>query len=231
MTKTTNARIAGITFLIYIAIGITGMVLQSQATVGGTITAKLASISQHVLQMRLVLICGLLEPACAIVLAATLYSITRDVDRDLALLGLLFRFGEGLIGAIASRSTLESLWLVTLGATGSPNHATVEALGTYVLQAPRGGADAIFFAVGSTLFSFLLLRGRKIPVILGWLGVGASGLLAVALPMQFAEFLSARIVAFLWIPMALYEVPLGVWLVTKGVTSPRTRQEQTPARV
>ena len=230
MTQTAKARIAGIAFLSYIAIGIVGMVLYAQATAGGAVAAKLASISQHVLQMRFVLVCGLIEAACPIVLAVTLYSITRDEDEELALMGLLFRFGEGLIGAVASRSTLESLWLATLGASGNPSPATVETLGTYLLQAPNGGIGAVFFAVGSTLFSFLLLRGKKIPVFLAWLGVSASVLLAVALPMQFAGFLSARIVSFLWIPMALYEVPLGVWLVIKGVSSPKARQ-QTAAKV
>jgi hypothetical protein len=226
MTPTTNARIAGITFLSYIAIGIAGLVLYTHAVVGEAIVAKLANISQHVVQMRLVLLCGLIENVCAIVLAVTLYSITRDEDEELASLGLLFRFGEGLIGAVALRSTLESLWLATLGSAGIPSPATVETLGTYLLLAPNGGISAIFFAVGSTLFSFLLLRGRKIPVSLAWLGVGASVLLAVALPMQFVGFLSARIVSFLWIPMALYEVPLGVWLIIKGVPPPKMRQRQ-----
>jgi hypothetical protein len=229
MTQRTNARIAGFAFLLYIAIGITGLVLYAQAVGGGPIAAKLASISQHVLQMRLVLLCGLIENVCAIVLAGTLYSITRDQDEELALLGLLFRFGEGLIGAVAARSTLESLWLATLGSSGAPSPASVETLGTYLLQAPNGGMSAVFFAVGSTLFSVLLLRGRKIPVPLAWLGVGASVLLAAALPMQFSGFLSTRIASFLWMPMVLYEVPLGIWLVIKGVPPPKMRQRYAAA--
>ena len=35
--------------------------------------------------------------------------------------------------------------------------------------------SATFFAVGSTLFSYLLLRGRMIPILLAWLGVGVDG--------------------------------------------------------
>ena len=34
MTRTTNARIAGVTFLVYIAAGITSMVLYARATEG-----------------------------------------------------------------------------------------------------------------------------------------------------------------------------------------------------
>ena len=110
MTHKTNARIAGFAFLFYIAAGITGMVLFSQATRGEGITAKFASIAQHVLQLRLTIILGLLEAVCAFVLAVTLYAITRDQDSDLAMLALIFRVGEGLLGAISTRATLEMLW-------------------------------------------------------------------------------------------------------------------------
>ena len=46
MTRTSNARIAGVTFLIYIMTGVTSMVLSGQTTAGaeGT-TEKLASTS------------------------------------------------------------------------------------------------------------------------------------------------------------------------------------------
>jgi hypothetical protein len=82
------------------------MALYSQAVADGAIVAKLANIGHHVLQMRLLFVCELIEAVCAIVLAVTLYSMTRDEDEELALLGLLFRFGEGLlIGAFACRST------------------------------------------------------------------------------------------------------------------------------
>jgi hypothetical protein len=102
MTQTTSGRIAGFTFLLYIAAGIASMVLFSQVTGGEeAIPAKLASIAQHVLQVRLTILLGLLQAVCAIVLAVTLYAITRDQGPDLAMLALTFRVGEGLLGAVA----------------------------------------------------------------------------------------------------------------------------------
>ena len=88
MTRTTNARIAGFTFLFYIVVGIASMLLFSQATSGEAVPAQLASIAQHVLQVRLTIVLGLLQAVCAIVLAVTLYAITRDQDSDLAMLAL-----------------------------------------------------------------------------------------------------------------------------------------------
>jgi len=51
MTRRTNARIAGFTFLFYIAAGITTPVLSGRATQGEGIPAKLASIAQHTVQL------------------------------------------------------------------------------------------------------------------------------------------------------------------------------------
>src|SRR5260370_5100782 len=131
MTHTTNARIAGFTFLLYIGVGIASMVLFSHATTGQEITAKFASIAQHVLQLRLTIILGLLQAVCAIVLAVTLYAITRDQDSDLAMLALTFRVGEGLLNAISTRETLELLCLGTSTGPKAPGSVTLPASGTY----------------------------------------------------------------------------------------------------
>jgi hypothetical protein len=79
---------------------------------------------------------------------------------------------------------------------------------------------ATFFAVGSALFSWLFLRGRMIPSPLAWLGVVASVLLVVCLPLQLAGWLAGPITRLMWLPMLAFEVPLGLWLLIKGVAVP-----------
>ena len=223
MTRTTNARIAGFTFLFYIVVGIASMLLFSQATSGEVATEKLASIAQHVPQVRLTIVLGLLQAVCAIVLAVTLYAITRDQDSDLAMLALIFRVGEGLLGAISTRATLDLLWLGTSAGPKAPDAATLQALGTYLLNGPDWNMSAILFAMGSTLFSYLLLRGRTVPVPLAWIGVVASLLLVVSLPLQLAGVLSGPVTPYVWIPMLAFEVPLGFWLLIKGVRTQTIR--------
>ena len=176
MTRRSNARIAGFTFLIYIAVALTGMVLSSRASSGVGTAAKLASIAQHVPTMRLAILLELVGCFCAFVLAGTLYAITRDQDQDLALLALTLRVAEGVIGAVALQRPLGKLWLATVGGADAPDPAAAQALGAYLLKLPSWGSDlpATFFAVGSLLFAWLLLRGRIVPVALAWLGVLAS---------------------------------------------------------
>ena len=115
MTLTTNARVAGFTFWIYFAAGIASMILAGNAPA----TAVLALITSF----------------CALVLGVTLYAITREQDRDLALMAMACR----------------------------------------VIEAVPGHGE-IYFAVGSTIFSWLLLRGRMIPAGLGLARRGGVGL-------------------------------------------------------
>lgn len=224
MTRSSNARIAGFTFLFYIVAGVASMIMSAHSVAGHDVATKLISVGQHLLQMQLTVLLGLIQSICAILLAVTLYSITRDEDPDLALLAMICRVCEGLSGALSLNTSLGLLWLAASSETSGPSQATVNALGTYLLQAPHGNLDAIFFALGSTLFAWLLLRGRMIPVPLAWLGVAASVLLVVALPPQLAGFLSGQFVSFVWIPMAVYEIPLGLWLIIKGVSAQNRRQ-------
>ena len=220
MTRRTNARIAGFTFLFYIAVGVASMVLSGKAIRGEGIAAKLASIAQHATYVRvdvlLVLLCGF----SAIALGVTLYALTRDEDPDLAMLGLTCRVGEGLIGGISVQTSVGLLWLATAAGADAPNPEASQALGAYLLKGQGWGTSATFFGVGSTFFSYLLLRGRMIPIPLAWLGVVASVLVVVGAPLQLAGLLHGPATQLMWIPMAAFEIPLALWLLIKGAAMP-----------
>lgn len=168
MTRRTNATLAGITFLVYIAAGIGAMKLSGNAHATGLLS--------------------IVQSFSALILGVTLYSITRDVDRDLAMLAMLSR----------------------------------------VLEAAPGPGE-MYFAVGSALFAWLLLRGRMIPSALAWLGCVGSVLLVILLPLQVAGFFggpgswSSPVTWAVWLPMLLYEVTLAAWLIVKGVAAPSAR--------
>jgi uncharacterized protein DUF4386 len=224
MTRTTNARLAGFTFLFYIAVAFPSMVLFGRATGAPGIAAKLAGIAQHATELRVTLLLSLLSCFAALVLAVTLYAITRAQDPDLALLGLTCRVGEGVLGGASIQRTVGLLWLATAAGANAPEPAAAHALGAFLLSGGGWGVGAAFFAVGSTLFAWLLLRGRMIPVPLAWLGVVASVLIAVGLPLQLAGFLRGPVTSLMWLPMLAFEVPLGLWLLVKGAAAPAARE-------
>jgi len=163
MTRRTNATVAGVTFLVYIAAGISSMAF-AHSNAAALLT--------------------LVQSFSALVLGVTLYAITREQDPDLALLAMLCRVIEGV-----------------------PGH----------------GGGAIYFAVGSTIFCWLLLRGRMIPIALAWLGVAASALLVVLLVLQSAGMFgagtnwSSSLTWIVWLPMLVFELTFAFWLIVKGV--------------
>jgi hypothetical protein len=169
MTRTTNARIAGFTYLFYLAAGIASLVLAGRAHAADVLSV-LTSFS-------------------ALVLGVTLYAITREQDPDLAILALTCR--------------------------------VIEAI---------PGEGMIYFAVGSTIFGWLLLRGRMIPIALAWLGVLAGVLLVVMLLLQRAGLFggavnwSSSVTWLMSFPMLVFELTLAMWLIVKGIAMPPNRQ-------
>ena len=228
MTRNTNARIAGFTYLFYAAIGICSEVLMHQArgSVDGD-AAKLARIGQYATNVRLTILITVLECFSALVLAVTLYGITREEDHELAMLGLVCRVAEGVLGSINNiPGYLGLLWLAKAGVgTGAADILTTNALRAFVLMpGPSVPVSAIFFAVGSTIFSWLLLRGRMVPISIAWLGVFASGLLVVVLPLQLAGFPTGPLTGYYqWLPALVFQIVLALWLLIKGVATPATR--------
>lgn len=168
MTRTANARTAGVTYFVYLVAGIASMAMASRPPAVSVLTLAMSF--------------------SAVVLGVTLWALTREQDPDLAMIALACRLLEAV-----------------------------------------PGDGAIFFAVGSTIFSWLLLRGRMIPTALAWLGVAASLLLAVVLPVQQAKLLggpmawSSSITWLVWLPMLVFELTFGVWLIVRGVAPPQAR--------
>jgi hypothetical protein len=223
VTRTTNARIAGFAFLFYAAIGICNELLMHHVTSANGDSAKLARIAQYPTDVRIAILITLLESFSALVLAVALYGITRDQDHELAMLALTCRVTEGVLVSLRIPTYAGLLWLAKAGVgTGAPDIATTNALRAFLMMpGPSVPISAIFYAVGSTIFSYLLLRGRMVPVAIAWMGVFASGLLAVRLPLQLAGFYTGPLTGYYqWLPALVFQVALALWLLIKGVATP-----------
>ena len=211
MTRTTNARLAGAMLLLFFAAGIVEMALYGRAISGEGMAAKLASAAEHAQLIRIVGVLSLFMTVAVFVLAVTLYALTREYDRDLSLLALLCFAAQGVIGAM---NAVPKLALVPIAT--SDNAAVANVLGSVLLNVRHLGIRGVLlFAVGSALYSWLFLRARAIAVPLAWLGVLASTLLIVVLPLQLVGIMEWA--WFIWIPMAVFEVTLALWLLIKGV--------------
>jgi len=139
----------------------------------------------------------------AVSLAMTLFVVTRVEQPIFAALGMIFRLAEGLLG--------EAL---ALAGVALPQRTLVAAT---------------LFAIGSTFFCWLLLRGHMLPRSLAWTGVVASVILVVGLPLQLGGLLGAPLTMLMWMPMLGFEIPGGLWLLLKGV--PPSPSYQPAAKV
>jgi hypothetical protein len=220
VTRRTNARLAGLAFLVYIAVGIRTMMLFGRAMAGHGVDAKLATLAQHAADLRAGVLLVLLTSLCALVLGVTLWALTREQDADVAMLGMLCRLCEGLAGALTVQRTMGLLWLTGAAGDGSLDAPAMRTLGAWLLNGHVSGVGAIFFAVGSLLFAWLLARGRIIPSPLAWWGVITSAAAVVALPLEFVGYFPSRWIWYVWLPLAAFEVPLALWLLVKGAAAP-----------
>jgi hypothetical protein len=188
--------------------------------------ATLARFGEYAADVRIDVLIKVLEVFSALVLAVTLYGITRDEDHELAMLALVCRVAEGVFLALSIPSYLGLVWLAKAGVgPGALDSSTTNALRTFMLMpVPSVPLSTIFFAVGSTIFSHLFLRGRIVPVAIAWMGVFASGLLAVALPLQLAGVPTGPLHGYYqWLPALVSQTALALWLLVKGVALPATR--------
>ena len=222
MNKRMAARVAGFAFLLYIVVAMTGMVLYGRAASGDNPSAKLASLARHAGEARLAGILELTGCYCALVLAVTLFVITRDVDRNLALFVMVFRTAEGIVGAALMSRSFGRVWLATATGAGAPDPAATNALAAMLFRLPDWGFEisALSFAIGSTVFAYLLVRGRLVPAWMAWLGFFGSILVVLVLPLQLAELVHGPILRLVWLPLLAFEVPLGFWLIFRGVAEP-----------
>jgi hypothetical protein len=219
------ARLAGALFLIVIAAVLASSVLQGGVVSGGDdIGDTFRTIADDTVSFRASTVLLLVAAVGTLALAAMLYALTKRQDENLAILALACRVVEAALYTVKIFSAL-----ILLSLSQAPT-AGAQELGAVVADAASWSTDvgAVFFAVGSTLFAYLLLRARSIPVPLAALGVGASLILVVGVPLDTAASRTTAQGAsiIIWLPMFVFEIATGVWLLVRGA---RTSSFVAPA--
>lgn len=158
------------------------------------------------------------------VLLATwgLYVLLRPIDRNLAVLAVFFRLVELAVHFGVTVNSLAALRLLSGAKYLQPiETAQLHSLAQLALGVQGAGMNMgfILLGLGSALFAYLLYKSRYIPrLIAGW-GVLASLLLA-GYALTIIVFPKAGSLQFLpMLPMGVYEVTLGFWLLLRGVRS------------
>lgn len=221
------ARLAGFLYLTIIVTSILSLFLvESRLVVDGDPAATAARIAANQTLFRAGFVYDMVMFASVVALAWALFVILRGVDRNQALLALLWRMAEAVVGAVTV--LLGVLVVLLVGSQGVRAAFEPEQLHSLVdvLLTARGiGFDVtiFFLSLGTIVNCRLLYRSRYVPRVLAGLGIAAFVLMLVGavvsllLP-QYKDLAMAG-----WAPGIVFEVVIGVWLLLNGVrTAPAT---------
>jgi Domain of unknown function (DUF4386) len=215
------ARLAGFLYLTIIVTSILSLFLvEARLVVEGDPAATTQRIATNQTLFRAGLVYDLVMFASVIALAWALFVMLRGVDRNRALLGLLWRMAEAVVGAV----TVLLGVLVVLLVDGQDAAATLEptqlhALVHALLTAREIGFDvAVFFlSLGTIVYCSLLYRSRYVPRVLAGLGIVAFALMlaGTAVGLLLPQLKELTMVS--WAPGIVFEAAIGVWLLLKGI--------------
>lgn len=218
-----SARVAAVTYpLAIFAVAFANFGLRGDLIIDGDVPETLRRIAAAEPAYRLSVAFDLGYALGMVVLLAALYRTLAPVHRGAALLATLLKFlyaGTAVLVALSSLTLLrfatEPTYLNGLGS--APLHALFQLTASGAWDQYYVGL--IFWALSSTLYAYLWLKGGYVPRLLAFAGILSSAWCAVCavaflLNSAFADLVNV------WVfdtPMALYYLVLSVWLLVKGL--------------
>jgi hypothetical protein len=217
----TAAKIVGFLYLFAMAISIFGESVRGRLILPQDAVQTASNIAGSEALFRLSIVGDLIIYVCDIILFWGLYVILKRVNRDIALLAAFFRLVETAILGVTTLTAFIALRLLS-GADylRVVDTAQLQALARGFLSVYGIGLSVgfVFLALGSAVFSYLWLKSRYVPRGLAWLGIFGSLLLAImSLVTMVFPVVWDRVGMLYMMPMGLYEVGLGLWLLIKGL--------------
>src|SRR5690242_19781836 len=219
------ARVAGFTFLF-------GMVIVILANYGINFRLIVPSsavetarniVAQETL-FRINIAANLVYVGNVVIELAALYTVLKPVDRTLALAAAFCRLVFALMWSVSALGSLGALRL--LGNAAYLPVFQADQLHTLARLQIAVGFDAYyvglpFWGFASLVCSYLWLKSRYIPRALAGFGIVSSAWCVIC---AFAFIVFPRFEATVnayWfdVPMTIFELSLGLWLVFKGLSS------------
>lgn len=228
------ARIGGVLYLLIIAAGLFAEAfVRNRLVVRGDAAATASNITAHQLMFRLGIAADLTTFVCAVALTMILYVLLKPVNRNAALLMLMFNLVQDAVGGLNALNTYRPLQL--LGGSDylkvfSPQQLEAMALLSLNTHSVGFAIALMFFGFSCLALGYLTFTSGLLPKALGVLMAiaGACYLInssALILSPQLASILFPSIL----VPAFIGELSFAVWLTVKGVNVARW-QEKTAGR-
>ncbi len=232
------AKVAGLTFLLAVAIVvIANYGINFSIIVSGNAVETAKNIIAHETLFRLNIACNLIYVVDILVLLSALYMILKPVSWNLALVATLSRLVFALMWVVTALKTLGALRF--LGNAAYLPVFNVQQLQSLAMLNLASSYDAYyiglpFWGLASTICSYLLFKSRYIPRALAVFGIISSAwcvFCALAF-IVFPHFSAVVNASWFDMPMLLFEITLGFWLLFKGLNTSRfAGSDMTPSKV
>jgi len=210
-----------------IIVGVLFIIATVTSGLGGTLIASIIDSPDDLLNVSAnenqVIIGGLLVLIDAIAvafIAIIIFPILKKHNEGLALGYVGLRIFEAVIFIVGVISILSILTLSQEYVAGDLDASSFQALGTLLLGVYDWTWELgplIFFALSTLPFYYLLYKSKLVPQWLsGWGFIGGTLLLVSGLSAMFGFDTTSTIAMFLFLPIAVQEMVLAVWLIVKG---------------
>ncbi len=211
-----TARIVGVLFL-------TAMVTYflGDELLGSILNAPdyLINVSANKTQVIIAVLLWLIVGVAVVGIAVMMFPILKQHNESIALGYVGFRIIEF---AIIIVHVISPLSLLTLSQeyikAGAPDASYFQTFGTLLLAERywTGEMVAIVVGLGGLLFCYLLYKSKLIPRFIAVWGLIGYALLFTGVLLEIFGF---NLGLILFLPGALFELFLGVWLIAKGFNS------------
>ncbi len=223
------AKVAGFMFLFSLIVpSLNWAFVLSKFVVPEDAIATAKNIMANQFLFRIGITIELIMSVGLIVLALALYIILKPVNRNLALLALLWKLVEAtLVAAIVLVS------FIALQVLNGDAYVTVFT--PVQLQVPVGlilnthfatySIPMVFLGLDMMVFSYLFFKSKYIPRILAGFGILSFALIFIhalmfILAPKYATMPINQVI--FWAPSGLFEIMIGIWLLSKGVKVQQT---------
>ena len=216
------ARIGGALYLLIIVAGVFGeLFVRGKIIVSGDAAATALNMMDHQLLWRLGIAGDLMMHVFDIPVMWVMYVLLRPVNKNLALLVVLFNLIQT---AVLAANKLNLMWpLIQLSDVRylqitDPAQVYAQAYQFLKMHDIGFGVGLIFFGFVCLVEGYLIMKSGYLPKVIGML-MQVAGLcyLANSFTMLIAPEIARGLFPFILLPPFIAELSLSLWLVIKGV--------------
>jgi hypothetical protein len=187
----------------------------------GNLSQIMNMVSSNLGKMHISILVMFIEAAGIVLLAALLYSILKEQNRIIALWALGLWILEAIILVIRAIFAFSLLNVSQeFMKAGDPSYLKVLGSLFSTLMQFSYVSLMVFYCIGGFFFYYLFFKSRYIPRAVSIIGmaavfIGLAGIILIIFGLY--------IPIYVFLPILLFELLIGIWLMAAGIKDPNTK--------